>query len=188
MLTYDVACTSLSEVALYRPAIHCTLHQHTAHALHKLSAPNNLMRLLTKIAYSMTGTNIYTATPIGHHFFPLMMVPGIVIGSTVIIGDHVSIYHEATLGVVSFPVDQEIGKKIRSLPRHLIIMGRVVLYANAPVLVRIRTGEDGVIGANFGVVKSLSTPLSSPSLHALSREKLLAPGMALLMGRLGIWQ
>ncbi|RNF12243.1 putative serine acetyltransferase [Trypanosoma conorhini] len=184
ILEHDVASTSLSEVALCYPGIRCMLHQRTAHALHKLGAPNNLTRLLTEMGHSATGIDIHPAASIGHHFF-IDHGTGTVIGSTSIVGNHVTMYHGVTLGVASFPVDRKTGKKIRNLPRHPIVEDRVVLYANATVLGRITIGEGSVIGANCRVVESL--PPSSVVTRPRKRKP-PAAGTAWQGGEWGVWQ
>ncbi|KAH9577590.1 Hexapeptide repeat [Trypanosoma melophagium] len=150
----DVAATSLSEVVLCYPGIRCMVHQRTAHVLYHLGAPNNFTRLLTEMAHAATGIDIHPATSIGHHFF-IDHGTGIVIGATAIIGNYVSIYQGVTLGARSFPVNAKTGERIRFLARHPIIEDRVIIYANAVVLGRVRIGRGSTIGGNCWVVKDL---------------------------------
>ncbi|EAN92819.1 putative serine acetyltransferase [Trypanosoma cruzi] len=178
ILNNDIASNSLSEVVLCYPGLRCMKHQRTAHALHELGAPSIFTRLLTEMAHSTTGIDIHPATSIGHHFF-IDHGTGIVIGSTAIIGNYVSIYHGVTLGTRSFPVVAKTGEKVRNLARHPIIEDRVTIYANAMVLGRIRIGKDSVIGSHCLVLKDLP-PKSM--IRRTSNAKLPTPYITLQKG------
>jgi serine O-acetyltransferase len=149
---HDVAAESKCEIVLTYPGVTCMLHQRIAHELFLLGAPNNITRMLTEMAHSITGIDIHPHTSIGHHFF-IDHGTGVVIGATAEIGNHVCIYQGVTLGARSFPLDPVTGAPIKSLPRHPIIEDGVIIYSNAVVLGRITIGANAVIAGNAWVTK-----------------------------------
>jgi serine O-acetyltransferase len=148
----DVAAESKCEIILTYPGITCMLHQRVAHELYILGAPNNVTRMLTEMAHSITGVDIHPHTSIGHHFF-IDHGTGVVIGATAVIGNHVCIYQGVTLGARSFPLDPVTGDPMKNLPRHPIIEDNVIIYSNAVVLGRIVIGAGAVIAGNAWVTK-----------------------------------
>mmetsp|Transcript_51731 Transcript_51731/g.59427 ORF Transcript_51731/g.59427 Transcript_51731/m.59427 type:complete len:347 (-) Transcript_51731:125-1165(-) len=150
----DVAAESKCEIVMCYPGITCMLHQRIAHHLFLLGAPNNVTRMLTEIAHSLTGIDIHPHTSIGHHFF-VDHGTGVVIGATSIIGNYVCIYQGVTLGAKSFPIDSATGQRIKFLPRHPIIEDRVTVYSNAVVLGRITIGRGSTIAGNAWVTNSV---------------------------------
>lgn len=150
---HDVAAESKCEVVLCYPGIVCMLHQRIAHELYLLGAPNNVTRMMTEMAHSLTGIDIHPQTQIGHHFF-VDHGTGVVIGATAIIGNNVCIYQGVTLGAKSFPSDDK-GQKIKFLPRHPVIEDGVTIYSNAVVLGRITIGRNSVIAGNAWVTNSV---------------------------------
>lgn len=149
---HDVASESKCEIVLTYPGITCMLHQRIAHELYLLGAPNNITRMLTEMAHSITGIDIHPHTSIGHHFF-IDHGTGVVIGATAVIGNHVCIYQGVTLGARSFPLDPVTGAPMKSLPRHPIIEDGVIIYSNAVILGRITIGANAVIAGNAWVTK-----------------------------------
>lgn len=150
----DVAAESKCEIVMCYPGITCMLHQRIAHELFLLGAPNNVTRMLTELAHSLTGIDIHPHTTVGHHFF-VDHGTGVVIGATAIIGNYVCIYQGVTLGAKSFPVDPATGHRIKFLPRHPIIEDRVTIYSNAVVLGRITIGRGSTIAGNAWVTNSV---------------------------------
>lgn len=150
----DVAAESKCEIVMCYPGITCMLHQRIAHELFLLGAPNNVTRMLTEMAHSLTGIDIHPHTSVGHHFF-VDHGTGVVIGATAIIGNYVCIYQGVTLGAKSFPVDPSTGQRIKFLPRHPIIGDRVTIYSNAVVLGRITIGKGSTIAGNAWVTNSV---------------------------------
>lgn len=151
---HDVAAESKCEIVLTYPGITCMLHQRVAHELYLLGAPNNVTRMLTEMAHSITGVDIHPHTSIGHHFF-IDHGTGVVIGATAVIGNHVCIYQGVTLGARSFPLDPVTGAPMKNLPRHPIIEDGVIIYSNAVVLGRIVIGAGAVIAGNAFVTKAV---------------------------------
>ncbi len=145
MMDGDPAAKSHSEVIFSYPSITAMLHQRTAHILYRLNVPV-LPRIITEIAHSETGIDIHPGAQIGE-YFGMDHGTGIVIGGTVIIGNHVRLYQGVTLGAKNFSYD-EAGLPM-DIPRHPIIEDHVTIYSNASVLGRITIGEGSVIGGNI---------------------------------------
>ena len=90
------------------------------------------------------------------------MEPGVVIGETCIIGEHVKIYQGVTLGALSFPQD-EMGQLVRDSKRHPTIEDNVVIYANATVLGgNTVVGRDSVVGSSVWLTRKCR-PFNNPS-------------------------
>lgn len=140
----DPAAHSNAEVVFAYPAVRAVSGYRIAHKLHLLGIPL-IPRVITEMAHSETGIDINPEAQIGERF-AIDHGTGIVIGSTTIIGDDVKIYQGVTLGAVSHPdADKD---DVRNAQRHPIIGDRVVLYAQATLLGRIKIGDDAVIGGN----------------------------------------
>ncbi len=140
----DPAARSKAEVIFAYPAIRAVSGYRIAHKLHNLNVPL-IPRVITEMAHSETGIDINPEAKIGERF-AIDHGTGIVIGSTSVIGDDVKIYQGVTLGALSH-MDAD-ADDVRDTPRHPIIGNRVVLYAQATLLGRIKIGDDAVIGGN----------------------------------------
>jgi serine O-acetyltransferase len=151
MFDNDPAAKSTGEVIICYPSIQAMIHYRVAHELLLLGIPV-LPRIITEIAHSTTGIDIHPGARIGE-YFSIDHGTGVVIGETVIIGDHVSLYKGVTLGAKNFVLD-ECGNPM-NLPRHPIIEDHVVIYSNATVLGRITIGHDSVIGGNVWLTNSV---------------------------------
>ncbi|MDR2775680.1 MAG: serine acetyltransferase [Tannerella sp.] len=151
MFDNDPAAKSTGEVIICYPSIQAMIHYRVAHELLLLGIPV-LPRIITEIAHSATGIDIHPGASIGE-YFSIDHGTGVVIGETVIIGNHVSLYKGVTLGAKNFVLD-ECGNPV-NLPRHPIIEDNVVIYSNATVLGRITIGHDSVIGGNVWLTNSV---------------------------------
>lgn len=140
----DPAAHSNAEVVFAYPAVRAISGYRIAHKLHQIGAPL-IPRVITEMAHSETGIDINPEAQIGERL-AIDHGTGIVIGSTTVIGDDVKIYQGVTLGALSHP-DADMDD-VRDTPRHPIIGNRVVLYAQATLLGRIRIGDDAIIGGN----------------------------------------
>ncbi len=161
MMDADPAAGSHSEVIFCYPSITAMMHQRAAHCLHTLGVPV-LPRIITEIAHSETGIDIHPGAQIGE-YFAIDHGTGIVIGSTVIIGNNVRLYQGVTLGARNFKYD-EAGLPL-DIPRHPIIEDHVTIYSNTSVLGRITIGEGSVIGGNIWLthdVEPFSRILQTP--------------------------
>ena len=170
---HDVAATSRIEVVVCYPSVTVMLHYRMANQLYRLGAPNLLTRRLTEMAHCLTGVDIHPQTTIGRSFF-LDHGTGVVIGSTAVIGDRVSVYQGVTLGARAFQVDETTGKKLKFLPRHPIIEDDVTIYANASVLGRITIGKGSIIGGSVWVTSNVppNTTLVQGSARRVPRNKI----------------
>lgn len=148
----DPAAVSMAETIFCYPSLKVMTNHRVAHELYRLGVPL-IPRIITEMAHSATGIDIHPAAQIGESFF-MDHGTGIVIGATCIIGDHVKIYQNVTLGAKSFPLDEQ-GHPIKGIPRHPIIEDNVVVYAGATILGRITVGENSVIGGNVWLTESV---------------------------------
>ncbi|MDR1381111.1 MAG: serine acetyltransferase [Tannerella sp.] len=151
MYDNDPAAKSPGEVIICYPSILAMIHYRVAHELLLLGIPV-LPRIITELAHSATGIDIHPGARIGE-YFSIDHGTGVVIGETVIIGNHVNLYKGVTLGAKNFVLD-ECGIPM-NLPRHPIIEDNVVIYSNATVLGRITIGHDSVIGGNVWLTNSV---------------------------------
>lgn len=140
----DPAAHSNAEVIFAYPAVRAVSGYRIAHKLHELDVPL-IPRVITEMAHSETGIDINPEAQIGERF-AIDHGTGIVIGATSVIGNDVKIYQGVTLGALSH-LDADTDD-VRNTPRHPIIGDRVVLYAQATLLGRIKVGNDAVIGGN----------------------------------------
>ena len=151
MFDNDPAAKSHGEVIICYPSIQAMIHYRVAHELLLLGIPV-LPRIITELAHSETGIDIHPGARIGE-YFSIDHGTGVVIGETVIIGNHVNLYKGVTLGAKNFVLD-ESGNPL-NVPRHPIVEDNVVIYSNATVLGRITIGHDSVIGGNVWLTNSV---------------------------------
>jgi len=151
-MTYegDPAAFSKSEVIISYPGIYAIMVHRLAHELYLLQVPL-IPRIMSEHAHSVTGIDIHPGASIGKYFF-MDHGTGIVIGETVIIGNHVKIYQGVTLGALS----TSGGQKLKSVKRHPTICDHVTIYSGASILGgETIIGENVVIGGNAFVIKSV---------------------------------
>ncbi|MEI9864981.1 MAG: serine O-acetyltransferase [Limisphaerales bacterium] len=132
----DPAAASKEEVILSYPFIEAIAVQRLAHELFIKNVPL-IPRIMTEWAHSRSGMEIHPGATIGTHFF-VDHCTGTVIGESVIIGNHVKMYHSVTLGAKSTAG----GQQLRGKKRHPTIEDNVTIYPGATIL-----GGDTVIGA-----------------------------------------
>lgn len=145
----DPAARSVDEILLCYPGLHAMIHHRIAHQFYKLDLPL-LARMSSEIAHSETGIDIHPGAQIGEHFF-IDHGTGVVIGETAIIGNHVRIYQQVTLGAKRFPSETD-GALTKGLPRHPIVEDDVVIYAGATILGRVTLGKGCTIGGNVWLI------------------------------------
>ena len=136
----DPAARNIFEVLLY-PGVWAIYGHRLAHFLYKIHLPF-IPRLFSQLNRFVTGIEIHPGAKIGKWFF-IDHGMGVVIGETTEIGDHVTLYHEVTLGGTG----KEHGK------RHPTIGDHVMIGAGAKVLGPITIGNNVMIGAGAVVVK-----------------------------------
>jgi serine O-acetyltransferase len=139
----DPAARSTPEILLAYPGLHALWFYRLSHwfwmGKHYL-----LGRLTSHFGRFITGIEIHPGAKIGEGFF-IDHGMGTVIGETAEIGDDVTLYHNVTLGGVSW----------RKEKRHPTLEDHVVVGAGAQVLGPIRIGARSRIGANAVVVKDV---------------------------------
>jgi serine O-acetyltransferase len=159
----DPAARSSDEVLVCYPGITAVTHHRIAHRLHQLGVPL-IARIVSEISHSATGIDIHPGAEIDESFF-IDHGTGVVIGETAIIGKHVRLYQNVTLGAKRFDMD-EGGTLVKGNARHPIVEDDVVIYAGATILGRITIGKGSTIGGNVWLTKSLppgSTITQGPS-------------------------
>ena len=148
----DPAATCFGEIICCYPIIRAITNYRIAHELYMLNVPL-IPRIITEMAHSETGIDIHPGAQIGHHF-TIDHGTGVVIGATCIIGNNVKLYQGVTLGVKSFPLDEN-GNPIKGIARHPILEDDVIVYSNATILGRITIGKGATIGGNIWVTDSV---------------------------------
>ncbi len=182
----DPAARSVAEVVLFYPGLHAVWMHRAAHWLWRRKR-RLLARGVSHVSRALTGIEIHPGAQIGPGFF-IDHGMGTVIGETAEIGEDVTLYHNVTLGGVSW-------EKIK---RHPTLEDHVVVGAGAQILGPIRIGAHSRVGANSVVVKDVppnsvvsgvpgrvrgrnADPLPEPSLHEdLQHNRLPDPTMELL--------
>ncbi len=132
----DPAALSKEEVLVSYPFIEAIAVQRLAHELY-LKNIALIPRIMSEWAHSRTGMELHPGAKIGSHFF-VDHCTGTVVGETVVIGNHVKLYHGVTLGAKSTAG----GQALRGKKRHPTIEDRVTIYPGATIL-----GGETVIGA-----------------------------------------
>jgi serine O-acetyltransferase len=139
----DPAARSVAEVLLFYPGLHALWLHRLAHACWR-NGLYLLARGISHFARWLTGIEIHPGARIGPGFF-VDHGMGTVIGETAEIGADVTLYHNVTLGGVSW-------EKVK---RHPTLEDHVVVGAGAQILGPIRIGAHSRIGANSVVVKDV---------------------------------
>jgi serine O-acetyltransferase len=157
----DPAARSRLEIVLLYTGLHALWLHRLAHALWRRRL-HFLGRAISQISRFFTGIEIHPGAQIGPGFF-IDHGMGTVIGETAEIGADVTLYHNVTLGGVSW----------EQVKRHPTVEDHVVIGAGAHVLGAIRIGAHSRIGANSVVVKDVppnSVVVGVPG-RILSRER-----------------
>jgi len=137
----DPAARNMWEVITCYPGFHALLLHRVAHGLWGAGF-NWLGRFVSHCGRWLTGIEIHPGATIGRRFF-IDHGMGVVIGETAEIGDDCTLYHEVTLGGVSW----DKGK------RHPTLGNGVVVGAGAKILGPFEVGDNARIGSNSVVVK-----------------------------------
>ncbi|SDL48825.1 serine O-acetyltransferase [Catalinimonas alkaloidigena] len=145
----DPAATNRSQVIRTYPGFYAIAAYRFAHQLYLLGV-EDLPRIITEYAHSKTGIDIHPSAQIGTHFC-IDHGTGIVIGETAVIGNHVKIYQNVTLGALS------VNKADAAVKRHPTIEDHVVIYAGATILGgNTVIGHHSVIGGNVWLTRSVT--------------------------------
>jgi serine O-acetyltransferase len=132
----DPAAASKEEIIVSYPFIEAISVQRLAHQLY-LKNIALIPRIMSEWAHARTGMELHPGAKIGSYFF-VDHCTGTVVGETVVIGNHVKMYHGVTLGAKSTAG----GQALRGKKRHPTIEDRVTIYPGATIL-----GGETIIGA-----------------------------------------
>ena len=140
----DPATRNRLEALLCSPGLHAVVWHSLCHSLWN-GGLRLIARILAYFARLLTGVEIHPGAQIGKRLF-IDHGYGVVIGSTAVVGDDVSIYQGVTLGGVT---QTEAGK------RHPTIGDCVIIGAGAAVLGPVAVGSRARIGSNAVVVRDV---------------------------------
>lgn len=144
----DPAAKDRSQVIRTYPGFYAIAAYRFAHQLHRLGV-QDLPRIITEYAHSKTGIDIHPSAQIGTHFC-IDHGTGIVVGETAVIGNHVKIYQNVTLGALS------VNKEDAAIKRHPTIEDHVIIYSGATILGgQTIIGQNSVIGGNVWLTRSV---------------------------------
>ena len=136
----DPAARSILEVLLFYPGLHAIWLHRLAHYFWR-NQLKLIGRAISHLSRWLTGIEIHPGARIGPGFF-IDHGMGIVIGETAELGSCVTLYHNVTLGGVSW-------EKVK---RHPTLEDHVVIGAGAQILGPICIGSHSRIGANSVVI------------------------------------
>ncbi len=141
IIARDPAAGSRFEVALCYPGLHAVAMHRAAHALaeHRLPVA---ARWVSQLARFLTGIEIHPSATIGKRLF-IDHGMGVVIGSTAVVGDDVTLYQGVTLGGTSLQ---------RGVKRHPTLGNNVIIGAGAHVLGPVTVSDGARVGANAVVL------------------------------------
>ena len=137
----DPACTKLIQPLLYFKGFHAIQTHRMAHALWT-AGRKDLALYIQSRSSAVFQTDIHPAAVFGHGLF-LDHATGLVVGSTAVVGDDVSILQDVTLGGTG----KEVGD------RHPKIRHGVLIGAGAKVLGNIEVGHCSRIAAGSVVLQ-----------------------------------
>lgn len=139
----DPAARSALEIIVAYPGLHALWFHRAAHAMWNrgLHTPS---RWISHLGRFLTGIEIHPGAQIGPGFF-VDHGMGTVIGETAEIGADVTLYHNVTLGGVSWKREK----------RHPTVEDHVVIGAGAQVLGPITIGARSRVGANSVIVSDV---------------------------------
>lgn len=139
----DPAARSTWEVITCYPGFHAVTLHRFAHGLWTVGL-RWLARFVSHASRFLTGIEIHPGATLGRRVF-IDHGMGVVIGETAEVGDDCTLYHQVTLGGVSW----QKGK------RHPTLGAGVVVGAGAKILGPIEVGEGARVGSNSVVVKAV---------------------------------
>ena len=139
----DPAADGWLDVFLSYPGFHALVAHRIIHRMWKAKIPI-VPRFCSEIVHRWTGIDIHPGATIGQGFF-IDHGTGVVIGSTAIVGDDVTLYQGVTLG----------GTSLQRTKRHPTIGNNVTVGSGAAILGDITIGDNVKVGANSVVVKDV---------------------------------
>lgn len=157
----DPAARSRIDLVLY-PSVYAVIAYRISNKLYK---KNHFFaaRLISQLARGFTGIEIHPGATIGKGLF-IDHGMGVVIGETAVVGDHVLMYHGATLGAT--------GKDNRG-KRHPTVGNNVIIGSGVKVLGNVTIGDNSKIGSNAVVLKDIPANSTAVGIPAKVVEKKL---------------
>jgi len=146
VLNHDPAAKNAEEVILAYPGYEALSVYRLSHYLYTLGVPF-IPRIMSEKIHSTTGIDIHPGAQIGA-YCSIDHGTGLIIGETTIIGEHVNLYHNVTLGARS------VTPEFRGIKRHPTIGNNVIIYPGATVLGDIEVGDNTLIGGNVFLLNS----------------------------------
>lgn len=160
----DPAARSRIDLILY-PSVHALIAYRISNKLYR-EKHFFTARLISQIARGLTGIEIHPGATIGKGFF-IDHGMGVVIGETAVIGDHVLMYHGATLGATG---------KDNSGKRHPTVGNNVIIGSGVKVLGNVTIGDNAKIGSNAVVLKDVPADSTAVGIPArIVKRKKAAP-------------
>jgi len=139
----DPAADGWLDVLLSYPGFHALVAHRIIHRMWTAKIPV-LPRFFSEIVHRWTGIDIHPGATLGQGVF-IDHGTGVVIGSTAIVGDNVTLYQGVTLG----------GTSLQRTKRHPTIGNNVTVGSGAAILGDITIGDNVKVGANSVVVKDV---------------------------------
>jgi serine O-acetyltransferase len=137
----DPSAHSWPEVVLCHAPLHAIMLHRLAHWVFARCGLRLLGKLIATFNRALTGVEIHPAARIGKGLF-IDHGAGVVIGETVVMGEHCFLFHNVTLGGTGRYQGQ----------RHPIVGDHVFIGTGATVLGPVRIGDYAKIGANASVI------------------------------------
>ncbi len=161
IIARDPAAGSRIEVIVCYPGLHAVVLHRAAQALaeYGLSA---LGRWVSQIARFLTGIEIHPSARIGERLF-IDHGMGVVIGSTAVVGDDVTLYQGVTLGGTSLE---------RGVKRHPTLGNHVIVGAGAHILGPITVHDGARIGSNAVVLKDVPPGMTMVGIPARAANEI----------------
>ena len=147
----DPAAKSKEEIVFCYPGFYAIFVYRIAHLLALDNVPF-IPRMMSEYAHGKTGIDIHPGATIGEYFF-IDHGTGVVIGETTVIGKHVKLYQNVTLGALSL----RKGQGLSGVKRHPTVEDNVTIYSGASILGgETVIGEGAVIGGNCFLTESVA--------------------------------
>lgn len=163
IMKMDPAARKKIDLILY-PSVHALIAYRVAHKLYERKWFFTA-RLISQISRGLTGIEIHPGATIGKGFF-IDHGMGVVIGETTVIGDHVLMYHGATLGATG---------KDNSGKRHPTVGNNVIIGSGVKVLGNITIGDNSKIGSNGVVLEDIPANSTAVGIPAKVVKKKVTP-------------
>lgn len=146
VMNHDPAAKGTEEVLLAYPGFEAMTVHRIAHFLYQKQVPL-LPRMMSEWVHRRTGIDIHPGASIAP-YCSIDHGTGLIIGETTIIGQHVNLFHNVTLGARS------VTPEFRGCKRHPTIGDHVIIYPGATILGDIKVGQNSVIGGNVFLLES----------------------------------